>query len=94
MSNRTWVCLDCEKSYRRDQMVRDVACALCHKPCEYVHWKIHIPSPKRKKEWRAFWEQYREEKRLLAQHYRGGRMKATHLPLLNMRLSAVHEPKG
>jgi len=86
MSNRTWVCVECGKSYRRDQTVKDLACALCHEPCEYVHWKIHIPSPKKKKEWTAFWTQYREEKRLLAQHHRDPRMKGVKLPLLNLQL--------
>ena len=86
MSNRTWVCVDCGKSYRRDQTVKEVRCALCAEPCEYVHWKIHIPSPKKKKEWGTFWAQYREEKRVIDQFNRDPNMKEVYLPLLNQKL--------
>ena len=66
MSNRTWACIECGKTYRRDQNSDSpVKCTICGNECEYVHWKIHVPSPKRKKEWRKFWEIYKKEKRLI-----------------------------
>lgn len=83
MSNRTWVCLPCEKSYRRAQSVAVVTCALCGEPCEYVHWKLHIPSPRSTKAWRTFWDQYRFEKRELARFEADPNVKEVVLPLLN-----------
>ncbi len=85
MSNRTWVCVDCGKSYRRVQTVEAVTCALCGQPCEYVHWKLHIPSPKKPQEWRSFWTTYRREKSLIEQFYRDPRIKEINLELLNQR---------
>lgn len=85
MSNRTWACVDCGKSYRRVQTVRIVKCSVCGQECESVHWKIHIPSPRRKKEWREFWTIYRREKRLLEEFQRDPRIKEITLALLNQR---------
>jgi hypothetical protein len=87
MSNRTWVCLTCEKSYRRDQMVEAVSCAICGQPCEYVHWKLHIPSPKKKHEWRDFWARYLREKQLIEQFWADPHLKQLDLELLNQRLT-------
>lgn len=86
MSNRTWTCVSCRKSYRRVQTVTAVACPHCHQPCEYVHWKMRVPSPRRPKEWDEFWARYRAEKSLLAAHERGELAEAVELPLLNMVL--------
>lgn len=57
MSQRTWVCLSCRKSYRRLQDVQSFRCPTCKAESEYVHWKMHIPSPKRRKAWETFWKQ-------------------------------------
>jgi hypothetical protein len=88
MSNRTWTCISCRKSYRRSQSVTAVYCPTCHGPCEYVHWKIRIPSPKRTKAWNSFWSKYRVEKSLLAAFYRGELQEDVTLELLNMQLNA------
>jgi hypothetical protein len=86
MSQRTWVCVNCGKSYRRDQLVESVTCALCQEACEYVHWKIHIPSPSKPKAWKEFWEKYRAEKLVLDRYQRGEQSEEVHLEILNMHL--------
>lgn len=83
MSNRTWACIECGKSYRRDQTVESVKCAICGKFCEYVHWKIRIPSPKKQKEWNKFWSIYRLEKRLIEQWLADESIKVISLDILN-----------
>ena len=85
MSNRTFACVDCGKSYRRAATTKLVKCPLCGQECERVHWKLHIPSPAKKKEWTAFWTKYRREKRLLDQFQRDPRVKEITLDLLNQR---------
>ncbi|MBK8036736.1 MAG: hypothetical protein IPK22_06305 [Verrucomicrobiaceae bacterium] len=87
MSHRTWVCLSCQKSYRRVQTISNVSCALCGQACEYVHWKLHIPSPKKTREWKEFWTQYLHEKNLIAQFHADPTLKQIDLPLLNQRHS-------
>ena len=86
MSQRTWVCVPCGKSYRRDQRVRSLNCSICHSPCEYVEWKIHIPSPKRRKAWDEFWKKYRAELKLVDAFNRGELRKSVSLELLNRTL--------
>ncbi len=86
MSNRTWTCISCRKSYRRSQTVDAVSCPRCHGECEYVHWKIRIPSPRQPKVWDEFWSKYREEKALLDAHRRGDLRHPVTLELLNMHL--------
>lgn len=86
MSNRTWACIECGKTYRRASNVTEVACALCREPCEYVHWNIRVPSPKRRKQWEAFWVQYNDGKQRLAQYYANGSKGPLKLELLNMDL--------
>ncbi len=85
MSNRTWVCVPCRKSYRQTQSITSVVCPACHVPCEYVHSKIRIPSPKRSKQWDEFWVRYRAEKVLIAQYLRDESIKEISLELLNQR---------
>ncbi len=87
LSKRTWACIECGKTFRRDQTVQSVRCAHCGQPCEYVHWKIHIPSPKNRKEWNAFWRQYREEKRQLEAFHNGTLTESVRLEILNMQLN-------
>lgn len=87
MSKRTWVCVDCGKSYRREQGVgAAVKCPICGQSCEYVEWKIHIPSPRNRKEWARFWDAYRREKRLSDQFHRDPSIKDLYLPLLNRHM--------
>ena len=85
MSNRTWACVDCGKSYRRVSTAKVVKCAGCGQDCEKVHWKIRIPSPSKKKEWAAFWTAYRREKGLLEQFQRDPRIKEITLEILTQR---------
>jgi hypothetical protein len=87
MSRRTWVCVPCGKSYRRGQDVQSLQCPACRAECEFVHWKIRIPSPKQRKTWNEFWAKYGAEKALL-QDFDQGRLRETvHLELHNMVLS-------
>jgi DNA-directed RNA polymerase subunit RPC12/RpoP len=86
MSQRTWVCVSCRKSYRRSQEVPSVRCPTCGSDCEYVHWKIRIPSPRRQKQWDTFWTKYRAEKALLDTAQRGELRESVYLELLNMEL--------
>ncbi len=89
MSQRTWVCVPCRKSYRRSQDVTSLQCPSCKAVCEYVHWKVRIPSPKRSKEWSHFWKKYREEKSLLEAYHRGELREDVSLEILNMVLRVV-----
>jgi len=68
------------------QSITAVECPTCHQPCEYVHWKIRIPSPKKRKAWDEFWENYRKEKPVLDAFNRGELRESVTLDLLNMRL--------
>jgi len=86
MSNRTWVCIRCRKSYRRSQEVRPIACPTCGAACEEVHWKIRIPSPSRPEAWEEFWAKYLAEKALLAAYHRGELRESVRLELLRMEL--------
>jgi len=86
MSQRTWVCVSCCKSYRRAQDLPSLQCPTCQAACENVHWKIRIPSPKRPKVWAAFWTKYRAEKALLDAFHRGELKESVRLELLNMEL--------
>ena len=83
MSNRTHVCVKCKKSYRREQNIESIKCPTCGDKCEYVHKKVRIPSPKRKKEWRIFWEQYRKEVRLIEEFRNNPNIKEIKLDILN-----------
>jgi hypothetical protein len=91
MSNRTWVCIKCGKTYRRDQKFNQIVkCALCKKECEYVHWKIHIPSPKNRKIWNQFWKDYTLEKQILNDFSNGKHIENTTLKILNMNLIDIN----
>jgi hypothetical protein len=65
-----------------------VDCPTCHGPCEYVHWKIRVPSPQRIKAWDEFWSKYKAEKSLLDMFHRGELREDVTLELLNMQLYA------
>lgn len=83
MNRRTHVCLTCRRSYRRDRDVAKFPCPACKRPCERVHAKLRIPSPKREKEWKRFWRIYREEKRQLARFQGDPNVKRIDLKLLS-----------
>jgi hypothetical protein len=68
--------------------VSSVQCPTCGAACEYAHWKIRIPSPKRPKVWAEFWAKYRAEKALLEAFRRGDLRESVRLELLNMELPA------
>lgn len=89
MSNRTWACIDCGKTYSRPWGVEYVPCAICRRQCQSVHWKIRVPSPKNRKIWTRFWITYLEEKRALARYHASGRRETVRLELLNMVLHAA-----
>jgi len=48
-----------------------------------------VPSPRRVKEWEAFWAAYRAEKAVLAAYHRGELRETVELPLLNL---VLHPP--
>lgn len=86
MSQRTWACVPCRKSYRRPWNVPAFACPSCKASCEFVHWKVRIPSPRRPRAWRRFWDEYRAEKALLDRHRRGELREGVLLKILNLSL--------
>ncbi len=87
MGNRTWACVDCGKTYRRDQNLTEaMTCPLCGHECESVHWKIRVPSPKKRKEWHKFWQLYRREKAELERCLADGNVEEVVLDILNMRI--------
>ncbi|AUM13038.1 hypothetical protein Kalk_11660 [Ketobacter alkanivorans] len=87
MSKRTWACVECKQKYRRDQNSdKPVKCATCGKVCEYVHWKVRVPSPKKEKDWKKFWAAYLKEKALLEKYYNDESVEEITLDILNMRL--------
>jgi len=77
------VCLACRRAWRKSQPARSVACAHCGEPCEYVHWKIRVPSPKRERAWRVFWKKYLAEKHLIAEFLADPAIERVELDLLN-----------
>jgi DNA-directed RNA polymerase subunit RPC12/RpoP len=90
MSQRTWVCVPCGRTDRRPQDVPAVRCSKCGRECEYVHWKIRVPSPKHPKRWAEFWAKYRAEKALLDAWSRGELTGVVRLDILNADL----DPSG
>ncbi|WP_302120729.1 hypothetical protein [Allorhodopirellula heiligendammensis] len=94
MSNRTWACIPCGKTYRRNQTVTNLPCPQCGAPCEYVHWKMRVPSPRNVKKWLAFWRQYRAEKQILAGTGDAPSAGPRHLELLNRIIWSGSMPSG
>lgn len=87
MSSQTWACVACGKLYRRaHEIAAPVKCAGCGEPCEYVHRKMRVPSPKKAKQWRQFWALYLQEKAELERCFRDGTVEVVELDLLNMRI--------
>ena len=61
MSNRTYACLDCRKLQRKPAQRDTVLCPLCRRECIGVHWKLHVPAPRKRRKWEAFWKQYPDQ---------------------------------
>ncbi|WP_313917046.1 hypothetical protein [Tahibacter sp.] len=84
MSNRTFACLDCRKLQRKpSQRAVAVICPHCRQECIVVAWKLHVPAPRKRKKWDAFWKQYLLELRLIQQKRANPHMGSMYLPLLN-----------
>ena len=87
MSNRTYACLACRKLQRKPAVRERVTCPACNADCLCVHWKLHVPAPKKRKKWDAFWKQYLLERRLIEVFQAGGGPPVLELPLLNQRFT-------
>lgn len=85
MSNRTFACLACRKLQRKPQSLESFACPVCGSDCIRVHWKLHVPAPRKIKKWNAFWSQYLLELRQLGEFRSGSGPAVLELPLLNQR---------
>ena len=85
MSNRTFVCLSCKKLQRKAQSLESFACPHCERDCIRVHWKLHVPSPRRVRKWDKFWAQYLLELRQLEEYKRNPSIPELTLPLLSQR---------
>ncbi len=85
MSNRTFACLNCRKLQRRPQKIASVLCPLCRNECICVHWKLHVPAPRKRRKWNKFWTQYLLELRQIEGFRAGDGPDEMYLPLLNQR---------
>jgi hypothetical protein len=83
MSNRTFACLKCRKLQRKPQSVAAFACPICGTDCIRVHWKLHVPAPRKTRKWDKFWAQYLLELRQIEQFNAGALGEELYLPLLN-----------
>lgn len=52
----TWVCRECQKTFRRIKTVASLSCPHCKSACRHINWQVTVPSPKRKRQWQAFAE--------------------------------------
>jgi DNA-directed RNA polymerase subunit RPC12/RpoP len=85
MTNQTYVCLECKKSFRQTPGRGDFRCPHCKNKCIAVHYKIRIPSPKRVREWDKFWEKYLKEIRLLEDFLNDPSVKFVKLDIYNQK---------
>ena len=85
MSNRTWACLACRKLQRKPATLAAFACPICRRDCIRVHWKLHVPAPRKKRKWDKFWQQYQLELRQLEAFRADPAMAELVLPLLNQK---------
>ena len=81
LSNRTYACIPCGKTFRIELVRGDYSCPLCGGACESVGLKLRVPSPKNRKRWLRFWEDVREDKRTLLAWYQGELKVDTELKL-------------
>jgi hypothetical protein len=59
-----------------------------------VPWKLHVPAPRKKRKWDAFWAQYLLESRQLEEFKANKNIAALYLPLLNVRWSRKVSPSA
>jgi hypothetical protein len=85
MSNRTFVCLACRKLQRKPQGIDSFSCPHCKAECIRVHWKLHVPAPRKKRKWDKFWQQYLLELRQIEEFNSRTTPEVLYLPLLNQR---------
>ncbi|WP_206862420.1 hypothetical protein [Lysobacter changpingensis] len=85
MSNRTFACLRCRKLQRKPVSLATFNCPQCHAECICVHWKLHVPAPRKRRKWDRFWAQYLLELRMIEQFRDGQLGDEMYLPLLNQR---------
>jgi len=85
MSNRTFACLRCRRLQRKDQSTSVFRCPLCGEESIRVHWKLHVPAPRKVRKWNSFWDRYLSELRQLEQFRLDPSMTDLYLPLLNQR---------
>lgn len=83
MSNRTFACLHCRKLQRRNQHVAAFFCPLCGRESIRVHWKLHVPAPRKVKKWNTFWDRYLSELRQIEEFKSNPSIPEIRLPLLN-----------
>lgn len=83
MSNRTFACLHCRTLQRKPAVTHGIPCPHCGRECLCVHWKLHVPAPRKKRKWDKFWQQYLLELRLIEQFRAGLIRHSMYLPLLN-----------
>jgi hypothetical protein len=88
VSNRTWVCIKCGKTYRRAEGTLQVRCAGCGDACESIPTKIRVPSPVNRLRWEQFWREYPEEVRIFREWKSGKLKQDVRLPILKVYLCA------
>lgn len=57
---RTWVCIPCQKSFRKAHTIRHFECPQCRNEAFPIPYEVAIPSPKNTKKWRELSKLYCE----------------------------------
>ncbi|AYQ28678.1 hypothetical protein DT070_11980 [Polaromonas sp. SP1] len=57
-------------------------------------WKLHVPAPRKKRKWDAFWAQYLLECRQIEEFKANKNIAEVYLPLLNVRWSRKVGPSA
>ena len=86
MSNRTFACLQCRKLQRKDQNTPAFFCPVCGQESIRVHWKLHVPAPRKVRKWNSFWDRYLLELRQIEEFRSNPNITELRLPLLNQVL--------
>jgi DNA-directed RNA polymerase subunit RPC12/RpoP len=88
VSNRTWACVKCGKTYRRPLETMQVRCAGCGDACERIPTKIRVPSPANRSKWNQFWREYHHEVDLFRRWQNRQLEEDVTLPILRIFLHA------